>query len=312
MALALSSYHGELASPYIECAAVATTCLAEGRRSHSLPSRLNARGRESVNYSRQLRADRHGCGGAWSAAPPSAPPLKAGLPWKTLTSLTIGLALLITMAEISRLSGSMLDTVGQAWSFNELIGFGSFSSRAGWRADFTGAFRVRGIFLAVYVAADLAFILIYWTLIRRFWKRRFDGGTLRNRRALLLILVAADVIEDVLALGTLALRGQANGALVAQRRAGCRELVKSLACVVVAFVVMRDLLTGGGRTVRRSLKEIYEWSASIASPWCRWLWSRWCRSSREQTFSIRCRILRGGGQTGRATSQWRVAQHSSH
>ena len=81
--------------------------------------------------------------------PPSAPHLKAGLPWKTLMCLTIGLALLIIMAEISRLSGSILDTVGQAWSFNELAGFGSFSSRAGWRADFTGAIRVRGILLAV-------------------------------------------------------------------------------------------------------------------------------------------------------------------
>jgi hypothetical protein len=54
--------------------------------------------------------------------PPGAPPLKADLPWKTLRSVTIGLALLIIMAEISRLSGSMLDTAGQAWSFNELAG----------------------------------------------------------------------------------------------------------------------------------------------------------------------------------------------
>ena len=78
--------------------------------------------------------------------PLSAPPLKAGLPWRTLTCLTFGLALLIIMAEVSRLSGSILDTVGQAWSFNELVGFGSLSSRAGWRADFTGAIRVRGSF----------------------------------------------------------------------------------------------------------------------------------------------------------------------
>ena len=190
--------------------------------------------------------------------PPSTPPLKSDLPRKTLTCLTIGLALLIIMAEISRLSGSILDTVGQAWSFNELAGFGSFSSRAGWRADFTGAIRVRGIFLAVYVAADLAFILIYWTLIRRLWKRRFDGGTLRNRQALLLILVAADVIEDVLALGTIALRSQATALWLLSDVLAVVNLVKSLACVAVAFVVMRDLLTGGGRTVRRSLKEIYE------------------------------------------------------
>ena len=51
--------------------------------------------------------------------------------------------------------------------------------------------------------------MIYCTLILRSWKRRFDGGTPRNRLALLLILVAADVIEDLLALGTIALRGQA-------------------------------------------------------------------------------------------------------
>jgi hypothetical protein len=166
--------------------------------------------------------------------------------------------LLIIMAEISRLSGSILDTVGQAWSFNELAGFGSFSSRAGWRADFIGAIRVRGTLLAVYVAADLAFILIYWTLIRRFWKRNFDGGTPRNRLALLLILVAADVIEDVLALGTIALRGQASALWLLSDVLAVVNIVKSLACVAVAFVVMRDLLTGGGRTVRRSLKEIYQ------------------------------------------------------
>jgi hypothetical protein len=57
----------------------------------------------------------------------TVPRLAAGLPWKTLTYLTVGLALLIIMAEISRLSGSILDTAGQAWSFNELAGFMSFS-----------------------------------------------------------------------------------------------------------------------------------------------------------------------------------------
>jgi hypothetical protein len=192
------------------------------------------------------------------AAPPSAPRLKAALPWKTLTSITMGLALLITMAEISRLSGSILDTAGQAWSFNELVGFGSFSSRAGWRADFTGAIRVRGIFLAVYVAMDLAFILIYWTLIRRFWKRRFDGATPRNRLAPLLILVGADVIEDGLALSTLALRGHGTALWVLSDVLAAVNTVKTLACIVVAFLLLRDLLTLGGRTVRRSLRETYQ------------------------------------------------------
>jgi hypothetical protein len=158
----------------------------------------------------------------------------------------MGLALLIIMAEISRLSGSILDTVGQAWSFNELARFGSLSSRAGWRADFTGAIRVRGIFLAVYVAMDLAFILIYWTLIRRFWKRRFEGVTPRNRLAPLLILVGTDVIEDVLTLGTIAVRGQVMALWVLSDVLAAANTVKSLACVAVVFVVMRDLLTGGG------------------------------------------------------------------
>ena len=192
------------------------------------------------------------------AAPPSAPRLKAGLPWKTLTGLTMGLALLITMAEISRLSGSILDTAGQAWSFNELMGFGSLSSRAGWRADFTGAIRVRGIFLAVYIAADLLFILIYWTLVHGFWKRHFTHRALRNRRALLVILVAADLMEDGLALSTLALRGHGTGLWALSDVLAAVNTVKTLACLVVAFFVVRDLLTLGGRRVRRSLAETYQ------------------------------------------------------
>jgi hypothetical protein len=58
-----------------------------------------------------------------SQEPPSPPPLRARLPWKTLTGLTLGVALLVIMAEISRLSGSMLDRIGQAWSFNEPAGW---------------------------------------------------------------------------------------------------------------------------------------------------------------------------------------------
>jgi hypothetical protein len=192
-----------------------------------------------------------------SEEPANAPQLKAGLPWKTLTSLTIGLALLITMAEISRLSGSILDRAGQAWSFNELAGFLSFSSRAGWRADFNSATAVRGIFLAVYVAADFAFILIYGTLIYRFWKRHFKNRALRNRLLLLLILVTADVIEDVLALVTLAFRGQVMALWLLSVVLAFVNAAKSLACVAVVFMVLRDVLTTRGRTVRGSLKGFY-------------------------------------------------------
>ena len=126
MAPALSSYHSRASLlRALKCRGYHR--LAERRRSHSLPSRLNARGKESVNTStaEPIAMDVAEPG---PQEPPSAPPLKADLPWKTLTCLTIGLALLIIMAEISRLSGSILDTVGQAWSFNELAGFGSFSS----------------------------------------------------------------------------------------------------------------------------------------------------------------------------------------
>ena len=189
--------------------------------------------------------------------PTNAPQLNAGLPWKTLTSLTIGLALLITMAEISRLSGSILDRAGQAWSFNELAGFLSFSSRAGWRADFNSATAVRGIFLAVYVAADFAFILIYGTLIYRFWKRHFKNRALRNRLVLLLILVTADVTEDRLALVTLALHGEEMALWLLSVVLALVNTVKTLACVAVVFMVLRDLMTIRGRTVRRSLQEFY-------------------------------------------------------
>ena len=181
--------------------------------------------------------------------PMSAPELKPACRGRRSASVTIGLALLITMAEISRLSGSMLDTAGQAWSFNELAGFGSFSSRAGWRADFNSAFEVRGIFLVVYVAADFAFILIYGILI-------YGSGSDTSRssaeqqRVLLLILVVADVIEDAWRLSPSPCAGR-------RRHSGCSAVVlalvnaaKTLACVAVVFMVLRDLLTTRGRTVR--------------------------------------------------------------
>jgi hypothetical protein len=112
--------------------------------------------------------------------------------------------------------------------------------------------------LAVYLTADLAFIWVYWTLIRRFWKQRFDEGTPRNRRMLLLILVIADVTEDVVALGTIAVRGQATALWLLGNVLAVVNIVKSLACLVIAFVLIADLLTAGGRTARRSLLEIYQ------------------------------------------------------
>jgi hypothetical protein len=185
--------------------------------------------------------------------PPSAPQLKARLPWKTLRSVTIGLALLITMAEISRLSGSMLDRVGQAWSFNELMGFGSLSSRAGWQADFSGAVRDRMIFLIAYVVADFAFIFVYACAINAFLKRRFEGRALTSTRVTLLILVVADVAEDILALVTLALHGHPTAlGVLSWTMAGVNSL-KSLACLAIAIILVGGALTKARHTVRSSL-----------------------------------------------------------
>jgi hypothetical protein len=167
------------------------------------------------------------------------------------------------MAEISRLSGSMLDAAGQAWSFNELAGFWSFPSRTGWLADFSGANgdranEERAIFLAAYLAADLAFIFVYWTGIDRFLQRRFHGQALRTRCRLLLILVGADLVENGLALITVFLDRSTTALGFFSWVLAVVNTVKSLAFVAVAFMVIRGQLTRGRRTVRCSLKLIYQ------------------------------------------------------
>ena len=46
---------------------------------------------------------------------PSRVVLNTGLPWLALIWVTLVLALNVAMSEISRLSGSVLDTTGRAW-----------------------------------------------------------------------------------------------------------------------------------------------------------------------------------------------------
>jgi hypothetical protein len=189
---------------------------------------------------------------------PGASQLDTDLPWQTLTRITIGLTLLIAMAEISRLSGSMLDTAGQAWSFNELAGIGSWSARAGWLADFGDARSDRKAFFIAYVTADLAFILVYATGIYPYVRRRFEGRALRTGLALLLILIGADLVEDVLMLVTLAFDPHSTGLVRLSWLLVVLNTVKSLAAIAVAFVVIRRALRSQGRTVRESVKLVLQ------------------------------------------------------
>jgi hypothetical protein len=136
---------------------------------------------------------------------PPADPLTGELPWRPLTRLSLALALIIGMAEISRLSGSILDNSGLAWSFDELTGPSALTARAGWLAEYRGGADVRRGLLLIYVAFDLAFIWLYWRGLDRYLKHRFTERPRKKRRAWLGVLAAVDLAADILAVGTLTL-----------------------------------------------------------------------------------------------------------
>lgn len=182
------------------------------------------------------------------------PALDATLPWRALTWLSSVLALLLALDQISRLSGTVLDTAQRAWPYGELMGPSALASRPGWSANF-GADVTRPVELTVYLLLDLVFIALYAVAAHRVIRRRYRGLT----RTLGLLawsgLVVVDVIEDLLAARTIWVGSLSDdGATLL----AVTSTVKFGLALVVAGLAVFALLTPGGCTVRATLRLGYE------------------------------------------------------
>ncbi|HEY5820823.1 MAG TPA: hypothetical protein VIT20_02525 [Propionibacteriaceae bacterium] len=182
------------------------------------------------------------------------PALNSTLPWLSLTWLSVVLALNLAMDQLSRLSGTVLDTAQRAWSFGELMGPSALASRAGWMADF-GDDTTRPVELATYLALDLVFIVLYGIAVRRIIRRRYVGVVQRVGLLLLGALIVVDLLEDVLAARTIAVgRLGEHGS---QFLAGV-STVKIVLGVAVAALGIYALVTPGGQSVRKTARLVYE------------------------------------------------------
>lgn len=185
----------------------------------------------------------------------SATPLDSALPWQALTWLTVVAALNVAMAEISRLSGGVLDSHRQAWAYGELMGPSAWVSRDGWRADF-GTDVTRAVELRTYLALDVAFIVLYAVAaVRLFWSR-YAGLVRRTVLWATAALVVADVTEDVLAWSTTMTDGPVSvgwTGVLARLSVG-----KSLLGGLVLAAGGYALLTRNGRSAGANLRLVYE------------------------------------------------------
>ncbi len=108
-------------------------------------------------------------------ASPGVGMLDPRLPWLALVWVSAMAVVLVAMAEISRLSGSVLDTRSQAWAFGELMGPSAWPSRIGWTAVF-GPESVRPAALRLYLGLNLAFIGLYALALGRIITHRYQDG----------------------------------------------------------------------------------------------------------------------------------------
>lgn len=185
--------------------------------------------------------------------------LDGGLPWRVLTVGSIAAAAAVSMAEVSRLAARGLDQLGRAWPINDLLGGGPdiLSSYRGWYAvDEVNGW---GALLQHYLALDALFIGCYFTvlggvLLRRpgdSWpltplgvvalrRSRPPFGVLRPIAVTILIgLVAADILEGILALVVVGLGAHPVG-VVALAGATFVKSCLALGVVVAAVVVVLD------------------------------------------------------------------------
>ena len=97
------------------------------------------------------------------------PPARFPWPWLTIASALA--AMIIARAELSRLSGDLIDTTGRSWAFNELTGFASLTVREGWsavyapdvlqyRQDLVGPYWVLGAIAALLFAGTTTFYVL--------------------------------------------------------------------------------------------------------------------------------------------------------
>ncbi len=157
-------------------------------------------------------------------------------------TVSVVLALLVAMGELSRLSGQVLDTTGRAWAFNALMGPGRALSIGpdGWTAHFVGYGDQRAAWLVAYVVLDLAFIAVYGLVVPA-WLPASETTLARTLR----VLAVVDVLEDI-------------GALVATRSSGVTAervssatsvltTLKWLVVLVLVVLLVRRLLQPDAR-----------------------------------------------------------------
>ncbi|MEP6632058.1 MAG: hypothetical protein ABJA89_16435 [Lapillicoccus sp.] len=157
-------------------------------------------------------------------------------------AVSVVLALLVAMGELSRLSGQVLDTTGRAWAFNALMGPGRALSIGpdGWTARFVGYGEQRSAWLAAFVVLDLAFIAVYGLLVPA-WLPAPEATLARTLR----VLAGVDFFEDVGAL--LATRTSEATATWVGSVTSVLTTLKWLVVVVLVVLLVRRLLQPDAR-----------------------------------------------------------------
>jgi hypothetical protein len=181
---------------------------------------------------------------------PATPP--ARFPYFSLTVMSVLAALMIARAEISRLSGDMIDNTGRSWAFSELTGPAAVTVRDGWAAVYAGdILRYRQDLVDLYwilgaVAALLLAAAATWCVLTRGRGRRTQNFFLVP-----VLFGALGVVESIavrFATHDPSLGAAAGNLLVVL--ATLRWLVLLGTLVVLVWL----LLTPHGRTWRQTLK----------------------------------------------------------
>ena len=100
--------------------------------------------------------------------------------WLPFLWVTASIAVLVSLAEVSRLSGSILDLEGRVWAFTELMGPSAWASRAGWQSTFQEDDLWRRL-LRVYLGFDVLLIIGYGFALRYVLRFRAFSGWLGLR-----------------------------------------------------------------------------------------------------------------------------------
>ena len=171
----------------------------------------------------------------------TTPIFRLSLPWVSAMWVSIGLALVVTKGELSRLAGSVLTTDGRVWSLTDLMGISAWGSRDGWRAEFTND-RLWDALLVLYLVVDLALVVVYAMLLWRiFWRRTFTGFWKAAVGVLFIALVAVNILVDLLAFAGIAFEVSALGLAFGFQ-------LKTLLAVASAVAAVVAVITSNGAT----------------------------------------------------------------